>query len=155
MFYVFTGDDRERILKEIRKILGEDYEVFDGEKLGLQDLVNICQGMSLFSEKRKILIRDLTPARKDEGEVGIDFYAELIKYVNTPHTIVIFETTKSRKKSFSEFKKAHGVKFFEYKVFQDDFKRLSGILDLAFKDGKKAVLELRKMEDKTDPYLYV
>ena len=158
MFYIFTGDDRERCLKEIRRILGDDPEVFEGEKLSLQDLINICQGMSLFSGRRKILIRDLTPIRKDEGEdegPGIDFYTELIKYVNTPHEIVIWETNKSRKKSFAEFKKAKGVKFFEFKIRREDFRRLSGILDLAFRDGKQAVMELRKLEDETEPYSLV
>ena len=158
MIYVFAGDDRERILKEIKKILGEEYEVFEGENLGIQDLVNICLGTNLFVERRKILIRDLTPARKDEGEAGtpgIDFYAELIKYVNTPHEIVIWETNKSRKKSFAEFRKARGVKFLEFKIYKEDFKQLSGILDLAFRDGRQAVLELRKLEDQTDPYSLV
>ena len=158
MIYVFCGDDREKIAKEIKKILGEDYEVFEGEKLGVQDIVNICLGTSLFADKRKILIRDLTPARKDEGEdegPGVDFYTELIKYVNTSHEIVIWETNKSRKKSFAEFKKAKGVKFFEFKIHREDFRRLSGILDLAFRDGKQAVMELRKLEDETEPYSLV
>ena len=158
MIYVFLGDDRERISREVKKVLGEDYEVFEGENLGLQDLVNICQGRNLFNPERKILIRDLTPARKDEGvegASGVDYYAELIKYVNTPHTIVIWETTTSKKKSFQEFKKARGVEVRTFKIVKDDWKRPYEICDLAFRDGKRAVLELRKIEDESDPYLFI
>lgn len=157
MIYVFAGDDRKKIAGEVRKVLGEDHEVFEGENLGVQDLVNICQGRNLFNPERKILIRDLTPVRKDEGEgaPGIDSYAELIKYVDTPHTIVIWETALSKKKSFQEFKKAKGVKVQTFKIVKDDWRRPYEICDLALRDGKKAVLELRKIEEESDPYLFV
>ena len=105
MIKVFYGNDRVRISEEVRKVLGEDYEVFDGADGGLKlaDLVNIFQGNSLFSEKRKILIKDLTPARGQGNDSDVDFYGEIAKYVNTPHTIVIWETTVSQKKSYKDF----------------------------------------------------
>ena len=53
MIRVFTGSDRKKIDAEVKKILGENYEVFDGENLKLEDIVNIFLGTSLFSEKRK------------------------------------------------------------------------------------------------------
>ncbi|MBQ9016788.1 hypothetical protein IJ103_00890 [Candidatus Saccharibacteria bacterium] len=160
MFCIFTGDDREKISREVKKILGEGYEVFEGENLKLPDVVNICQGMSLFAEERKILIRDLTPAprRGEEEEAGAatDFYAELIKYLNTPHTIVIWETYTSRRKSFQEFKKAKGVEVRKCELGKPvDANQAFAVVDLAFRDGKKAVGELRKIEDKNDPYMFV
>ncbi|MBQ9029669.1 hypothetical protein IJ114_02795 [Candidatus Saccharibacteria bacterium] len=158
MFFVFTGDDRAKISQEVKKVLGETYEVFEGENLNIQDLVNICQGMSLFSSKRKILIKDLTPARKDEGDEmkdGIDFYAELKNYVNTPHEIVIWETKVSRKKSFKEFKAMPGVKALEFKLGRPaDANLIFNVVDIALRDGERAVKELRKLEDDNDPYMF-
>lgn len=157
MIYIYSGDDRVKISQEVKKVLGEKYEIFEGENLGAQDIMNICQGMSLFGEKRKILIRDLTPARKEKdeesGEPGIDFYAEFLKYVNTPHTIVIWETTLSKKKSFKEFVGMPGVKSQQFKVFEKN--KIFEIADLAMVDGKKAVAELKKVEDDNDPYMFV
>ena len=156
MFYVFTGDDRQKIGEEVKRLLGEDYEVYEGENLEIQDLANICRGRTLFSERRKILIRDLTPARKDEGEEsapGIDFYTELIKYVNTPHEVVIWETTTSKKKSFQEFKKAKGVKAQKFEVTRRN--RAFEIADLAVVNGAKAVEEIEKAKDELDPYMFM
>lgn len=70
MIRVFTGSDRKRIDAEVKKILGEDYEVFDGENLRVEDVVNIFLGGSLFAEKRKILLKDLTPARGAGSAAG-------------------------------------------------------------------------------------
>lgn len=156
MFYIYYGNDRKRISAEIKKVLGEGYEIFDGENLSIQDLVNICEGVSLFSEKRKILIRDLTPARKDEGSKdapGLDYYAELLKHLDTPHTIVIFETNTSKKKSFTEFKKAKGVKALKFDESKP--KRIFEAADLAFSDGKAAVKIISECEDENDPYMFV
>lgn len=159
MIRVFYGSDRVRISSEIKKLLGEDYEIFEGEKLSAQDIMNICQGVSLFAEKRKILIRDLTPARKDEGKddaPGVDFYAELIKYVDSPHTIVIWESNTSRKKSFKDFCKMKGVKaekFEEKRPF--DANKIFEVVDVAFLDGKKAVSMLLEIKDENDPYMFI
>ena len=157
MIYVFSGDDRVKISEAVKKVLGDEYEIFEGESLGVQDIVNICQGTSLFGEKRKILIRDLTPARKEkseeEGDSGVDFYAEFLKYVNTPHMIVIWETVLSRKKSFREFVKLPEVKSRQFKAFKEN--DIFEIADLALVDGKKAAIRLRKVEDDNDPYMFV
>ena len=50
MIRVFTGSDRKKIDAEVKKILGEGYEVFDGENLKIEDIVNIFLGSSLFAE---------------------------------------------------------------------------------------------------------
>ena len=57
MIRIFSGSDRKRIDAEVKKILGEDYEVFDGENLRIEDIVNIFHGTSLFAEKRKFYSR--------------------------------------------------------------------------------------------------
>ena len=152
MIKVFTGSDRNRIAEEVKKVLGEDYEVFDGENLKIEDMVNIFLGTSLFAEKRKILLKDLTPAR---GEQGTDFYEEIVKYVKTPHDIVIWETNVSQKKTYKDFIKTKGVEVKKFEQVQKvDMRVVFGIYDTALFDGKKAVKQLSEIQDKQDPYMF-
>lgn len=162
MIYVFTGPNRTAVAKEIEKVLGSDYEVFEGGELGLQELMNIFQGMSLLSSKRRILIKDLTPAPRrgedatEDGEAAaIDYYGEMKNYVNTPHTIVIWETTKSQKKSFKDFVKLAGVKFQNFNEPKKvNATQVFGILDMAYRNGAAAVAELKKVKENNDPYMF-
>ena len=58
---VFTGDDRVKISEEVVKVLGGNYEVFEGENLANSDLPSIFLGATLFSEgARKVLVKDLS-----------------------------------------------------------------------------------------------
>ena len=157
MIKVFYGNDRVRISEEVRKVLGEDYEVFDGADGGLRlaDLVNIFQGNSLFSEKRKILIKDLTPARGQGDDNAVDFYEEIAKYVSTPHTVVIWETTVSQKKSYKDFVKMPGVEAQKFeKKPQIDVRTVFEIFDTALSDGPRAVKMLEKVQGDEDPYMF-
>ena len=152
MIRVFTGSDRNKISEEVKKILGENYEVFDGENLKMEDMVNIFMGTSLFAEKRKILLKDLTPAR---GEEARDFYAEIIKYVNTPHEIVIWETNVSQKKTYKDFLKTKGVEAKKFEPVQKiDMRAVFNIYDTAMVNGKKAVADLEKIQEQQDPYMF-
>ena len=152
MIRVFTGSDRNKISEEVKKILGENYEVFDGENLKTEDMVNIFIGTSLFAEKRKILLKDLTPAR---GEEARDFYAEIIKYVNTPHEIVIWETNVSQKKTYKDFLKTKGVEAKKFEPVQKiDMRAVFNIYDTAMVNGKKAVADLEKIQKQQDPYMF-
>lgn len=174
MIYLFTGDDRVKIQSEIKKILGEKYEVFDGENLKVSDIYNICQGNTLFDTERKILIKDLTPAKSTAGEDGggkssndsdkdsADPYEVLLEFLGTKHTIVIWESTVPNRKAYKDFiKKVKPQKFSKEEV---DKWASFRIFDLAYVDGKKAVNELDKLIKKTeigeevkmlDPYLMV
>lgn len=160
MIRVFSGSDRAKIADEVRKILGEDYEVFDGENLKIADIVNIFKGTSLFAEKRKILLKDLTPVRKAGAEGGTsnsaeDFYSEIAKYVDSKHEIVIWETTTSQKKSFKDFLKLPGV---ETKKFDQkesvDVRKVFGIYDAALVNGERAIKMLEEIEAQQDPYMF-
>ena len=60
MFRVFYGPNRLEVEKNIKSILGEDYEVFEGESLEAADLPSVFLGTSLFgAEKRRILLKDV------------------------------------------------------------------------------------------------
>lgn len=166
MIQVFTGDDRVRIQAEVKKVLGKDYEVFEGENLTAQDLMNICAGASLFAERRRILIKDLTPVRKT-GEASAtsssnatsscetDFYAELAKYVNTPHEIVIWETTTPLKKAYKDFIKNPKVRQQKFeKTKPVDAGKVFEIFDVAWTDGPRAVKMLAEIQGENDPYMF-
>lgn len=77
MIKVFYGDDRVKAKQEIKRLLGDDYEVLDGPEITANDLPSIFLGASLFAEKRRILIRDFTANKS--------VYDELPTYLDTPH----------------------------------------------------------------------
>ena len=152
MIRVFSGSDRKKIDAEVKKILGTDYEVFDGENLKKEDIVNVFMGTSLFAEKRKILLKDLTPAR---GEQGDDLYEEIAKYVDTPHTIVIWETNVSQKKTYKDFVKQKNVEAKKFELTDKiDMRAVFGIYDTALVNGEKAVKMLTELQEKQDPYMF-
>lgn len=168
MITIFTGDDRVKIQTEIKKLLGSDYEIFDGEDLQISDIYNICQGNSLFETSRKILIKDLTPARKNDGngaEMGknvADPYEVFLQFLDTKHTIVIWESNVPNRKSYKDFAKKVEVR--KYQKEEVNKWATFRIIDIAYTDGKRAVTELDKLlrtaetggEVKMlDPYLMV
>lgn len=147
MIKVFYGNDRAKIAQEVKKLLGEDYEVFDGaEGLTASDIVNIFQGNSLFSAQRKILLKDIAE---------LDLYEEISKYVDTPHTIVIWETSVSQKKAYKDFIKMPGVSAQKFEsVLKIDIRQVFEVFDMALVDGLKAVKMLEKIQGEEDPYMF-
>ena len=83
MIKIFYGDDRVKAQSAIKKLLGEDYEVIESENLLPSDMASVFYGGSLFSNERKILIKDLT-ANKDCWE-------EVPKYLDSTHAIILLE----------------------------------------------------------------
>ena len=147
MIKVFYGNDRAKIAQEVKKVLGEDYEVFDGaEGLQIADIVNIFQGNSLFASKRKILIKDIAE---------LDLYEEIAKYVSTLHDIVIWETTISQKKAYKDFIKLPGVSVQKFDAAPKiDIRQVFEIFDTAMTDGERAVEMLEKVQGEEDPYMF-
>ncbi len=167
-FYVFSGNDRVKIQEKIQKILGKDYEIFDGATLDATSLMEICSSASLFATERKILIKDLTPAKKSNSATqpveceavascktpSVDLYGVLMKYAKTPHKIVIWESNTSLKKSFKDFCKLPQVKKEKIDVVEtvDKF-AIFKVFDKALVNGEVAVKEY--LELKSDPYMAV
>ena len=143
MIYVFSGDDRGKIQAEVKRILGDDYEVYEGQELGAGELMDIFFGTTIFApvDGRKILIKDLTTTQGGE----FDAYEEMGKYVENgfnaeSRTIVIWESRKPTKGTFRKFVKMAGA---EEKAFKKgrDFSEVT-IFDVyrtALRDGEKAV----------------
>ena len=154
MIYLIDGDDRKKAESKAKDFLGEDYEVIDAESLEKADLVSIFQGTTLFSETRKILIKDLG-AKKE-------LFAELLKYLETEHRIVILEQKIDKRNAvYKELaavakKNPQQVKIDEFKITEEVDKFLTfRVFDIALTDGKRAVKLLREAEESNNPYLTV
>ena len=137
MIRIFTGDDRIKANQEIKKLLGENYEVIDCADLAPKDLPKIFKGTTIFDAHRRILLRDFT------ANAGI--YPDLINYLDTPHEIILLETKLDKRlNTYKEIK--------EFKLPpKTDFSTIYNIYNLAKRDGKKAVAELKKIENDEDP----
>lgn len=154
MIYLIDGDDRKKAESKAKDFLGENYEVIDAESLEKADLVSIFQGTTLFSETRKILIKDLG-AKKE-------LFAELLKYLETEHRIVILEQKIDKRNAvYKELaavakKNPQQVKIDEFKITEEVDKFLTfRVFDIALTDGKRAVKLLREAEESNNPYLTV
>jgi len=147
MIYLFTGEDRVKAEKEIKKLLGENYEIIDGENLSLNDLPSLFMGVTIFEAHRKILLRDPTA----------DCLNELEKYLDTPHEIVVLcLKLDGRSGTVKELKKNPKIKFEEFKFpepSKEDRFLSFNVYDEALRDGKKALAILKKAEVKNDPYM--
>lgn len=143
MIKIFTGDDRIKANQEIKKLLGENYEVIDCADLTKNDLPKIFQGTTIFDAHRRILLRDFT--------ANSNIYPELINYLNTPHDIILLETKLDKRlNTYKEIKDKIEIKEFKLPP-KTDFREVYNIYNIAKRDGKKAVEELRKIEPDEDP----
>ena len=143
MIKIFTGDDRVKASAEIKKTLGENYEVIDAADLTPKDLPQIFKGTTIFEAHRKILLRDFT--------ANAAIYPELTKYLDTPHEIILLETKLDKRlNTYKEIKDKLEIKEFKLPP-KTDFSATYNIYNIAKRDGKKAVEELRKIEKDEDP----
>ena len=143
MIKIFTGDDRIKAGQEIKRILGENYEVIDCADLTPKDLPLIFKGTTLFESKRHILLRDFS--------LNSSIYPEIVKYLDTPHDIILLETKlDKRTATYKEIKGKIEIKEFILPE-KTDFRFVFDIYSTAKRDGKKAVEMLKKIETDEDP----
>ncbi|MDO5480609.1 MAG: hypothetical protein Q4F58_03010 [Candidatus Saccharibacteria bacterium] len=143
MIRIFTGDDRIRAGNEIKRILGENYEVIDAADLTPKDLPNIFKGTTIFDAKRHILLRDFT--------ANSSIYPEITKYLDTPHDIVMLETKLDKRlNTYKTIKDQLEIKEFKLPP-KTDFTEVFNIYNVAKRDGQKAVEMLKKIEPDEDP----
>ena len=146
MIRVYYGDDRVSVTKEINKVLRDGYEVVDGGELKIEDLPSLFWGNSLFSEKRNILIRDIS------GNKAV--YDKLPEYIDTIHNVVIFET-KVDKRSATYKALKDKIEWREYKLPQNlNMKMVFDIYGVAKRDGARAVKMLDKIKSEEDPIMF-
>ena len=143
MIRIFYGDDRVRAKQEIKKILGEDYEVLEGAEMAVEDLPSVFMGASLFASERRILIRDLNTNRV--------VYDELPKYFTTKHEVVILESKVDKRATvYKELKDK--IEYREFRLPENvDFRVVFDIYRVAKCDGKRAVALLEQIKMGEDP----
>lgn len=147
MIYIIYGNDRLRAEKEMRRILGEEYEVFDGAEIAASDLPSIFMGTTLFALERKILIKELAVVREN--------FEKLPEYLGTKHTVVIWEE-KMDKRSTVYKKIKDVVKILEFELPEKiDRNLVFNIYDTALSNGVRAVKMLEKIETEQDPFMIV
>ena len=147
MIYLFYGEDRLSAEKAAKKVLGSGYENIDAENLQVSDLPTLFLGTSLFEENRKILIKGLADRK--------ELFDETLKYLETPHEIVILENKiNGNLASFKALKKNPTIKIQEFKLPEVKDKFLSfNIYSTALNNPEKALEMLRKNEETEDPYM--
>jgi len=147
MIRVFYGEDRETISKKIKREFKDGYEVFEGENLKNGDLASIFLGVSLFSEKREIVVKDLS----EEGLLG-----EITKYLNTPHEIVVWETKIDKRKADYKKLREAGVEMVEYRLVENVGRsEVFDVFEVGLRDGKRAVKMVERVESEQDPFMFV
>ena len=146
MLKIFSGEDRVRAKNEIEKLLGKKYEIIDGAELELSDLPTIFLGMSLLSDKRKIVIRDLS--------INKAAFEKIPEYLSSPHDIIIFETKLDKRSATYKLLK-NKIEIKEFALRPDPNQNLVfSIYNTAKRDGKKAVSDLEKIKLNQDPIMF-
>ncbi|MBR3115861.1 hypothetical protein IKF30_01385 [Candidatus Saccharibacteria bacterium] len=146
MIRIFTGDNRVRAGQEITKLLGDNYEVIEGAELTPGDLPNIFKGVSLFSDKRHILIRDFL-ANKQVAD-------HLANYLGTPHDIILQEL-KIDKRSAAYKAIKNQIPITEFNLPKDPNASLVfDIYKTAKRDGKRAIKMLEQIKPTQDPMMF-
>ena len=148
MLKIFYGDDRVRMLGEARAVLGEGCEVVEGEDLAVNDMVNVFEGASLFSENRKILVKGLGENKSAWGE--------LMKYLGTENEVVLVESKLDKRGVMYKELVAKKVEMREFKAVEAPEKKLVfDVLDTAMRgEGRKAVEMVEKIEMNQDAYMF-
>ncbi len=148
MFRVFYGPNRLSAEKSLKKFLGDQYEVYEGENLQIEDLPSIFMGTSLFETgKRRILLKNLS----DNAAV----WEKVADYVTTEHEVVIWEEKIDKRSAGYKRLKELDVSLTEFaEEKKADAGLVFGILETALRDGKRAVKDVEKIELTQDPYMF-
>lgn len=143
MIKIFTGDDRAAANREIKRVLGDGYEVIDCTDLTPGDLPSIFKGTTIFDAHRRILLRDFT--------ANSSIFGELSKYLDTPHDVILFETKLDKRTTvYKDIKDKVEIREFKPQI-KANFNEVFDIFRVAKRDGEKAVAMLKKIEPTEEP----
>lgn len=148
MLRVFVGEDRLAAEMALKRVIGGNYEVFEGENLAVNDLPSIFQGTSLFEAgKRRILLKNLSenPA----------LWEKVADYADTEHEVVVWELKLDKRSLGYKNLKSSGVEIQEFALkAKPEAKMVFGVLDTALRDGKRAVAQVEQIELEQDPFMF-
>ena len=148
MLRVIVGEDRLAAEMALKRVIGGNYEVFEGENLVVNDLPSIFQGTSLFETgKRRILLKNLSenPA----------LWEKVADYADTEHEVVVWELKLDKRSLGYKNLKSSGVEIQEFALkAKPEAKMVFGVLDTALRDGKRAVAQVEQIELEQDPFMF-
>lgn len=150
MIKVFYGEDRVKARKMIDRLLGGDYEVIEAENLTTSDMASVFLGTSLFGDRRKILLKDLS-LNKECWEMTPNFVADC------PHDIILWETKlDKRSATYKALSKDKNIEFKEFALAEDpNTKLVFDILDAAMRGDNGTIKMCEKIEQTNDPYMFM
>ncbi len=148
MLRVFVGDDRVSAEMALKRLIGGNYEVFEGENLSVGDLPSIFQGTSLFETgRRRILLKNLSE--------NAAVWEKIAEYAGTEHEVVVWELKIDKRSVGYKNLKAAGVEIQEFTLkAKPEVKMVFGVLDMALRDGRRAVAQVEQIELEQDPYMF-
>lgn len=148
MLRVFVGEDRLAAETALKRLIGGNYEVFEGETLTVGDLPSIFQGTSLFEAgKRRVLLKNLSE--------NAAVWEKIVEYAETEHEVVVWELKADKRSVGYKNLKAAGVEIQEFALkAKPEAKMVFGVLDTALRDGKRAVAQVEQIELEQDPYMF-
>lgn len=148
MLRVFVGEDRVSAETALKRLIGDNYEVFEGENLGVGDLPSIFQGVSLFETgKRRILLKNLSE--------NAAVWEKIAEYAGTGHEVVVWELKIDKRSVGYKNLKTAGVETQEFALkAKPEAKMVFGVLDMALRDGRRAVAQVEQIELEQDPYMF-
>jgi len=148
MLRVFVGEDRVSAEMALKRVIGGKYEVFEGENLTVNDLPSIFQGTSLFEVgKRKILLKNLSE--------NAAVWEKLADYAETEHEVIVWELKIDKRSVGYKNLKAAKVEIKEFPLkAKPEAKMVFGVLDMALRNGRRAVAQVEQIELEQDPYMF-
>ena len=148
MLRVFVGEDRVSAEMALKRLIGGNYEVFEGENLSVGDLPSIFQGTSLFETgRRRILLKNLSE--------NAAVWEKIAEYAGTEHEVVVWELKIDKRSVGYKNLKAAGVEIQEFALkAKPEAKMVFGVLDMALRDGRRAVAQVEQIELEQDPYMF-
>lgn len=148
MLRVFVGEDRVSAEMALKRLIGGNYEVFEGENLSVGDLPSIFRGTSLFETgKRRILLKNLSE--------NAAVWEKTAEYAGTEHEVVVWELKIDKRSVGYKNLKTAGVEIQEFALkAKPEAKMVFGVLDMALRDGRRAVAQVEQIELEQDPYMF-
>lgn len=130
MVTLLTGENDFEINRELRRIV-EDFsgttEKIDGSELELRQLPDLLMGTSLFSDKRLVIIKNLS----ENGTVWQDFVDWLPRVSDDIHLVLVESKPDKRTRTYKELQKVADVKEFAVWGDRDGQKAEQWVLDEA------------------------
>ena len=121
MITLLTGENKfelNRVLAQIKRDFDGRVELIDGEKLNLANLPDIFMGISLFSEKRLIVINGLSDNKIIWNDIG-DW---LDKISDDIHLVLIETKIDKRTSTYKKLKKSVHIEDFPALTDKDTYK---------------------------------